>query len=139
MYISFNYITSFIDGFIFSDSVLIVLTFLIVFSANYYYYEEIVYNNEEAGEERDNRMNYDFFFRFVQLSVDELWFFYSFLITELKRYIFFNQKFKYYFSNRTKKIFFEKKIKNKFLLWRPIFKKWSYLGYYRANRSKWIK
>lgn len=30
-------------------------------------------------------------------------------------------------------------IKNIFIIWRPLFKKWSYFGYFRTNRSKWIK
>ena len=29
--------------------------------------------------------------------------------------------------------------KNIFIIWRPLFKKWSYFGYFRTNRSKWIK
>jgi len=46
---------------------------------------------------------------------------------------------KFFVFSKSSIFFFNFYIKNLFIIWRPLFKKWSYFGYYRINRSKWIK
>lgn len=63
----------------------------------------------------------------------------NYLIIIFKKIYVFIFNFKYNFFISTNKIFFSIFFKKINLTWRPLFKKFSYFGFFRSNRSKWIK
>ena len=63
----------------------------------------------------------------------------NFLKNTFKQIYLFTIHFKYKFTIGTFKIIFRDLLSFFSLSWRPLFKKFSYFGYYRSNRSKWIK
>lgn len=83
--------------------------------------------------------NADLALKFFTTLTTNFSIFINFFVVELKRFINFLLDFKYRKTILTLLLFLKDKISTKFNLWRPLFKKWSYFGYYRTNRSKWFK
>jgi len=63
----------------------------------------------------------------------------SWLAVNLRKILLFIIKHSFSHVFNFVKFFYVKAVKGFFLVWRPIFKKWSYYGVYRAYRSKWLK
>ena len=83
--------------------------------------------------------NLDIFYKFYILLAKTPNFFLNFFLNNINKIYTFFVYFKYFFFMLTLKILW-RGFSSKFLIiWRPLFKKLSYFGYYRANRSKWIK
>ena len=63
----------------------------------------------------------------------------NYLLVEFKKIYNFIIKVKLYSFINNIYSFLHKIYKNMFIVWRPLFKKTSYFGYFRSNKSKWIK
>lgn len=83
--------------------------------------------------------NKDILYKFFSLFFKPFSIFFTLAYAHLKRFFYFSNnfnlvKFVEFFSNFLNKF----NIKS-FLIWRPLFRKWSYFGYFKSNRSKWWK
>lgn len=86
-----------------------------------------------------NRLDLDLLSKYIILFIKTPNFLLNYMINIFKKVYVFIIFFKYRNLLNFIKIIFKKCFSNSFLLWRPLFKKTSYFGYYRSNRSKWIK
>lgn len=79
----------------------------------------------------------DLFIKYLNLFSKNLFFFLNFIKIKITKVLFF------IFSNKLAKLFaFLKSISvfvlQKFLIWRPLFKRFSYFGNYKSSRNKFI-
>ena len=83
--------------------------------------------------------NKDILYRFAAFSFKAVSILITLLSVRAKIFFSFLKNFKYKESIDTflKLIFL--KLSIKFVIWRPIFRKWSYFGFFKTNRSKWWK
>lgn len=126
-----EFLTSFwliFDQFIFIDK-LYVYIFILFFILNFFIFK----NKSEFN------FNHDILYKYYLFFFKTPNFFFNSVIVNFKKIftylIYFRNKAYIDFAN----IFFKKFSNKFFIIWRPLFKKFSYFGYYRANRSKWIK
>ena len=121
-----NNISSFIESFLFIQYSYEFL--FIIFFINYIFYKKEKFN-----------FNFDILTKYYLFFLKKPNFLLNFLFINIKKIYVFYLKFKYVFFINTNKIFFNIFFKKINLTWRPLFKKFSYFGYFRSNRSKWIK
>ena len=82
--------------------------------------------------------NKDILYKFISFLFKPFGYIWTFFSCEVKKFFNFLKNFKYKKMITIFYIFFLNywnKIKP---LWRPIFRRWSYFGYFRINKSKWI-
>lgn len=123
-----NYSSILVDQIIFY-SYFYELLFLLLFLLSF-----LILNRKEKFN-----FSLDLLFKYYLLFFKTPSFFFNFVLNTLKQIYIFTLLFKYKFLIDTNKIFFNFYFSKLSLLWRPLFKKFSYFGYYRSNRSKWIK
>jgi len=130
-FLIFNFFVSFFYFFTFSVEIINLNFFLFVFVLyfiNYFFLKNLNKYNS----------NLDLFFKYFK-------FFTKHLINLINLFFSFSKKFynfiyiKFFIFLKSSFIFLNLYLKNIFIIWRPLFKKWSYFGYFRTNRSKWIK
>jgi len=83
--------------------------------------------------------NRDVLWKFLSFCLRAFSLFFVLLFSELKRLYFFLKKIKYKVFLKTCIDFLYLNWNKFFLIWKPLFKKWSYFGFYKTNRSKWWK
>ena len=83
--------------------------------------------------------NKDILYNFFSLCIRPFSIFFTLFYAHVKR--FFHFSFNFNFNNLISTIsnIFDKIYSSSFLVWKPLFRKWSYFGYFRTNRSKWWK
>lgn len=79
----------------------------------------------------------DLFIKYLVFFLKNLSFFFNFIKTKITKILFF------IFSGKLRKLFAFLKswstfFLQKFLIWRPLFKRFSYFGNYKSSRSKFI-
>lgn len=82
--------------------------------------------------------NKDIFYKFFSFLFRPLGFIITYFICEFKKFFSFFKNIKYKKILNLLYVFLKSVLKLPGLVWRPIFKKWSYFGYFRINKSKWI-
>jgi hypothetical protein len=118
-----------IDNGIFDTPFFFYYSFFILFLLNYsvIIWKEFFNNNK------------DVIYNFFSLCLRPFSIFFTLFFAHLKRFSHFLVHFDYKnFIKITFDLFF-KFFSNFFMIWRPLFRKWSYFGYFRTNRSKWWK
>lgn len=123
----------------FSENFIFVFIFIFVFSINYFWWEDKIELDVDSSLDDYELLNYDLFYKFIVLNEKNYFFLLNLIKVEFKKLILFLIKFRFAVDIFTWKHFIKKRTGVFFVIWRPIFKKWSYLGYYRSNQSKWIK
>lgn len=113
-------------NFVFNFNFFLILIFF--FLLNYFFLKNL--NNFNSNLDLCFKY-FKFFTKHFFSLVNIIYFFFK------KFYNFVYIKFFIFLKSLSK--FFNIYLKNVFIIWRPLFKKWSYFGYYRINRSKWIK
>jgi len=83
--------------------------------------------------------NKDLLYKFVYFFFRPFSLFITYILGEIKRFYVFLIKFEYKIFFKTVYDLIFLKLGGFFLIWRPLFRKWSYFGYFRSNRSKWWK
>lgn len=108
---------------------LYLLIFIFIFTINFLFLNlKIKYN-----------FNKDILIKFYNLFFKNPSFFLNYIINTFKKIYLFFIHFKYFKEKKMISNFFKKLNNLFFIFWRPLFKKFSYFGFYRSNRSKWIK
>lgn len=118
-----------IDNGIFDTPFFFYYSFFILFFLNYSVitWKEFFNNNK------------DVIYNFFSLCFRPFSIFFTLLFAHLKRFFHFLVYFDYKdFFKICSNLFF-KFFSNFLMIWRPLFRKWSYFGYFRTNRSKWWK
>jgi hypothetical protein len=64
---------------------------------------------------------------------------YTWVLIQIKKIYIFMRHFSFAPVINLVKLLFAKFSSTFFLLWKPVFKKWSYYGIFRSYRSKWLK
>lgn len=83
--------------------------------------------------------NKDILYRCANFCFRAVSIFFTLLLSEIKKFVLFLKKFKYREAINTHLVWFTLKVGVIFIIWRPLFRKWSYFGFYKTNRSKWWK
>ena len=109
-----------------SNSFLSIFLFFFIF--NFYFNQSITYN-----------LNFDLVFKYFSLFLKNFSFLLNYFINTFKKIILFLYYFKYRHIKLSISVYFKKHLSSFFIFWKPLFKKTSYFGYFRSNRSKWIK
>lgn len=81
--------------------------------------------------------NKDILYKFISFLFRPFGIIITFFVCEYKKIYSFLKTMKYKKILDLIKFFFKFVINIPGLIWRPIFKKWSYFGYFRTNKSKW--
>lgn len=97
-----------------------------------------MYFNTKFNEKKNN-IDLDIIFKYFSIVFKMPNVFLNLFLNIFKKIYTFLVYFKYKYIVITYKIISKKYFNTFFILWRPLFKKTSYFGYYRSNRSKWIK
>ena len=116
------------DQFLFFDNFFLYI-FSIFFLLNFFYIK---------NEEKFN-FNFDLLYKYILFLLKTPNYFLNYFLNNLKKIYVYLVYFKYKFLKDTHFMLIKKYFNRYFLIWRPLFKKFSYFGYYRSNRSKWIK
>jgi len=118
-----------IDSGIFDNPYFFYYSFIILFLINYLFiiWKESFNNNK------------DVLYRFFSLLIRPFSIFFTLVFAHLKRFFHFLFNFEYKSSIKTVYNLLKNIDFKSFLIWKPLFKKWSYFGYFRTNRSKWWK
>lgn len=125
----FPFFLNFIDAGLNQNRNILYLFFIFIFLLSYFFFDRReLFNN-----------NNDILFKFFKLLFTTPSKFITYIFIEIKKFFLYSINFKFYHFIKTNLFFFGDKISNIFIIWRPLFKRWSYFGYYRSNRSKWIK
>lgn len=116
-----------LEQFIFSDNLFFYVFFFFFFSKFFNIYKDEKFN-----------FNVDLLYNFIILFLKIPSYFYNYSVLIMNKIVKFTINFKYFHHiNVIKFIYLQ--FSKYFVIWRPLFKKLSYFGYYRSNRSKWIK
>lgn len=108
--------------------------FYIIFYIIFFYLNFLLnFNNDSKN------INIDLITKYIILLIKTPNFFFNYILNIFKKIYIYLVHFKYRFFRNTTKLLYKKNMKSHFIWWRPLFKKSSYFGYYRSNRSKWIK
>ena len=83
--------------------------------------------------------NKDLILKFFNLCLRPFSILFTLIFAYVKRFVYFLIRFEYRNFFTTLLHFFSKFYSSSFIIWRPLFRKWSYFGYFRTNRSKWWK
>jgi len=118
-----------IDSGIFDNPYFFYYSFFSLFLINY----SVISWKESFNNNKDILYNF-FFLIFKSFSI-----FFTLAYAHLKRFVHFLLHFSFIEFIETLSILFNKFYKNFFLIWRPLFRKWSYFGFFKTNRSKWWK
>ena len=118
-----------VDGGLLENPYFFDITFLSFFCVNY----SVTLWKESFNTNKDVVSKFfSFFFRAISI-------FFTLLFSELKRLYFFLKKIKYKTFLKTCWNFLCLYYDIFFVIWRPLFRKWSYFGFYKTNWSKWWK
>ena len=126
-----EFLTSFwliFDEFVFIDN-LYVFIFLIFFLNSFF-----MTNNKV-----EFNFNFDVLYKFLLFLIKTPNYMLNYVLISFKKIYTFLVYFKNKFYIDSSFIFLRRYFSKYFIIWRPLFKKFSYFGYYRSNRSKWIK
>lgn len=99
----------------------------------------LIFNKYLDYDQYKLKFNIDIIFKFFLLMLKTPSFFFNYLINIFRKIFVFLYYYKYRDILNTFRIYSRKYSYRYFSIWRPLFKKTSYYGYYRSNRSKWIK
>ena len=83
--------------------------------------------------------NGDVFYKFFVFCCRAVSIFFILLFAQMKKFYYFLGRFEYKKTFDTFLGLIFLKIGNKNVIWRPLFRKWSYFGFFKTNRSKWWK
>ena len=126
-----EFLTSFwliFDEFVFIDN-LYVFIFLIFFLNSFFM----------ANNKVEFNFNFDVLYKFLLFLIKTPNYMLNYVLISFKKIYTFLVYFKNKFYIDSSFIFLRRYFSKYFIIWRPLFKKFSYFGYYRSNRSKWIK
>lgn len=118
-----------IDSGIFDNPYFFYYSFFFLFLMNYYF----VFWSESFNN------NKDVLYKFFSLLWRPFSIFFTLAYAHIKRYVHFSVYFNWFRSITTYLNLIYNFCLFYFLIWRPLFRKWSYFGYFRTNRSKWWK
>lgn len=121
-------VTILIEEVIFFNGMFIFL-FIIFFILNFYF----IFKKEKFN------FNTDLIIKYYTIFFKTPNFFINFIYNMLKQIYIYFIFFKYKFKFDTLILMSKWLLINLPLTWRPLFKKFSYFGYFRSHRSKWIK
>ena len=119
----------FFNFIIFIVNLNIVYFSFVIFFLNYFFFKNLNINYNS---------NLDLLFKYLKFFTKHLFNLLNLVYVIFKKFYNFIY-IKTFVFLKSLEIFFNFYLKNIFIIWRPLFKKWSYFGYYRINRSKWIK
>lgn len=127
-----------VEFFVYSWYILIDLLFfknffLFIFFT-FFYLNFFVFKNVEKA-----RHNIDLLYKYFLILVKTPSFFTNVIVNKIRKFFIFTVYFRHQLTILSYKIIFGWFFRKFFIVWRPLFKKFSYFGYYRSNRSKWIK
>lgn len=118
-----------IDSGVLENTYYFYLSFLFCFFINYFisYWKENFNNNK------------DILFKFISFLFKPFAYLFTFILCEIKKFYNFLKNFKFKKIINISYLYFKNLLSKLSTIWRPIFKKWSYFGYFRTNKSKWWK
>lgn len=102
--------------------------FTFLFILNYFFFSKLQFNN----------IKIDLLLNWIRLFLINSKNFFLFFIITIKKTVYF-LFFKFFRSIKTNLVFSKEYLSKIFLIWRPLFKKLSYFGFFRTNRNKWLK
>jgi len=104
----------------------------------FFFIDNIYALEDEESEEKFN-FNSDILYKYFVVFLKTPNFLINFSKNWFNKFYLYTVFFKHKISMDGKKIFFSRYFNKISVIWRPLFKRTSYFGYYRSNRSRWIK
>jgi len=87
-------------------------------------------------ENKTNPIKIDFIYNTIKINFNLIL---NYFLLKLNNFFNFFLFFKYSNLLLKFKLFFSYIFKNFFIFWNPLFKKFSYFGFFRNNKQKWLK
>ena len=83
-------------------------------------------------------MNFILLFKFAHTTILHSLFSFNYTSVSFKKILCFFKGFRVFDLKNFISVYRRFLFRNHFVFWRPLIKKWSYFGMYRAYRSKWL-